>query len=261
MNVYVMVDAEGCSGIYSSEQVTENGNRREEGRRLMTADVNACARALKEAGVEKVYVRDCHGSANSVLFDQLSDAVDYCISGYTGQERMAGLEDCDGVILLGYHAMAGTARGLLEHSMSSKAVQNYWINGELVGETMIDAAIAGEMGKPVMLVSGDDRLCAEASALLPWTITCEVKRGITWGGAILYNQAAAHALLRAKTLDAVRALPNMQPYQIASPITLRCEVTERTHLPLPDSKPYMRIIDGRTYEVTGATMREALFRL
>ena len=45
-----------------------------------------------------------------------------------------------GLILLGYHAMAGTPGAILEHSMSSKSIQNYWINGRLAGEVAIDAA-------------------------------------------------------------------------------------------------------------------------
>ena len=36
------------------------------------------------------------------------------------------------VILLGYHAMAGTPGGILEHTMSSASVQNYWINGNII---------------------------------------------------------------------------------------------------------------------------------
>ena len=51
MNVYLMVDIEGISGIYAREQVLPEEPRFQEGRRLMTADINACMRGLKEAGV------------------------------------------------------------------------------------------------------------------------------------------------------------------------------------------------------------------
>jgi hypothetical protein len=36
---------------------------------------------------------------------------------------------------------------------------------------------------------------------------------------------------------------------------------ERGRLPLLASKPYMKIIDARTYEVKADTMNEALFRI
>jgi len=260
MNIYLMVDAEGISGIFSSEQVTEDGNRRMEGQRMMTADINACVNACKEAGIDKVYVRDCHGGANSVLYDELTDEANYYILGRTGTDRFVGLDDCDGVILLGYHAMAGTYGGVLEHSMSSKGIQHYWINGEVAGETAIDAAIVGDRGKPVIMVSGCDKLCAEAKALLPWVVTCEVKKGVTWGGAMLLPRGKAHALIREKTIEAVKNFARMKPYVVAKPVVFRTEMVERGILPSKYSKPYMRIIDGHTYEVEGATMEEALYR-
>ena len=63
MNVYVMVDIEGISGVYTKEQVLPLEARFAEGRRYMTRDVNCCVEGLKAAGVDKVYVRDCHGGS------------------------------------------------------------------------------------------------------------------------------------------------------------------------------------------------------
>ncbi len=261
MNIYLMVDAEGISGIYSREQVMDSGSRRAESRAYMTADINACVEACKEAGCEKVYVRDCHGGANTLIFEQLTPLADYCILGSTGTDRFVGLGDCDAVILLGYHAMAGTPGAILEHTMSSASVQNYWVNGVKFGETAIDAAIVGERGKPVIMVSGDDKLCAEAKSFLPWVVGCEVKRGVTWSGGMFLPQARAHALIREKTREAIESFSRMQPFTVEHPLTMRCETVERGVLPGAYGKPYMRIIDGRTYEVDADSMEEALYRL
>ncbi|NLD88592.1 MAG: M55 family metallopeptidase, partial [Clostridiales bacterium] len=143
MNILIMTDLEGISGIYDREQVTPSGYRFHEAREYMTADINVCVEACKEAGADKVYVRDCHGGSYTVIWEKLSPLADWCILGNTSTDRFAGLEDCDGVILLGYHAMAGTKGAFLEHSMSSASIQNYWINGNLAGETAIDAGIVG----------------------------------------------------------------------------------------------------------------------
>lgn len=260
MNVYLMVDAEGISGIYSPEQVMETGNRRAESRAYMTGDINACVEACKEAGCEKVYVRDCHGGANTLLFEQITPLADYVIMGRTGSDRFVGLEDCDAVILLGYHAKAGTPGAVLEHSMNSKSIMNYTVNGVVFGETAIDAAIVGERGIPVIMVSGDDKLCAEAKEFLPWAVGCEVKKGVTWGGGMLLPQARAHALIKEKTKEAIARFAEMKPFEIQHPVTMRVELIERGILPSEYSKPYMRIIDGRTYEVDADTMEEALYR-
>lgn len=261
MNIYIMVDAEGISGIYDKEQVMTTGSRYQEGRELMVRDINACIEGCKEAGADKVYVRDCHGGGANVIWSKLSDLADYYIIGNTGQDRFPGLDDCDGVILLGYHAMAGTPGAILEHTMSSATVQNYWINGIKAGEVAVDAGIVGDRGKPVIMVSGDDKVCKEAQNLLPKVVTAEVKKGITWRGGMLLPPHRAYTLIKEKTKEAISLLGDQQPLVFTKPIKLRAELTERGMLPLPYSKPYMTIIDGRTYEVEGNTMEEALFRL
>ena len=264
MNIYIMTDLEGISGITSREQVIPEASRYAEGRRLMVNDINVVVRACKEAGAEKVYVRDAHGGGMNVIWSELCEEADGYIIGYTGEDRFPCLDECDAVILLGYHAMAGTLGGTLEHSMSSTSIQNYWINGDRAGEVAIDAGIVGDKGKPVIMVSGDDKVCRESEALLPWVITAEVKRGITWKGGILLPQKKAHALLREKTIEAIRSMEadpdSFKPLQYAKPITMRVELVERGILPNQYVKPYMTIIDGRTYEVTGDSMEEVLFR-
>lgn len=79
--------------------------------------------------------------------------------------------------LLGYHAMAGTRLANLEHTMTSAAWHSFRVNGEAWGEVAIDAKIASEAGVPVIMVSGDDRLCREADAFLPGVERACVKHG------------------------------------------------------------------------------------
>ena len=256
-----MTDIEGISGIVSKDQVMKSAPMYQEGRHLMTAEINTCVKACKEAGAKKVYVRDCHADGCNVVYSDLCAEADGYIIGYTGQNRFPYLEECDAVILLGYHTMAGTAGGTLEHTMSSTAYQNFWLNEKKIGEIALDAGIVGEHGKPVIMVSGDDKACAEAKKILPWAITAEVKKGLTWRGAMLLPIAQAHALIREKTIEAIHNYDQTQPLKTTSPVTLRAELTERGNLPMQCAKPYMKIIDGRTYEVTANTIEEALFRL
>ncbi|XAE54973.1 M55 family metallopeptidase [Termitidicoccus mucosus] len=123
-NVYIMVDAEGISDIYESRQVTDGESRYVDCRINMVKDINACVEACKEAGVKKVFVRDAHSAGCNILWANLSSLADYYIIGDCRNNRFPGLEECDAVILLGYHAMAGTPNAILEHTMSSKEVQN-----------------------------------------------------------------------------------------------------------------------------------------
>ncbi len=263
MNVYIMADLEGISGIYCREQVTPDQRRFDEGRRFLTREINICAEACKTAGVEKVYVRDAHGGSYTLLWDQLSPAVDMAICGITGDARYVGIEDCDAAILLGYHAMAGTPGGLLEHTMSSATVQNYWLCGERIGEVALDAAILTDYKKPVIMVSGDDAVCKEAKHFLPNVVTAEVKKSVACFGTGLLPPALAKARIEEAVKEAINAFQHgkVSYYHVPKPVTLRVEKTERTQLPSLAAKPYMKIIDGRTYEVSGDCVEEALARL
>lgn len=258
MNVFILTDIEGISGICRREQVHPGDTRYEEGRRMLTEEINVCAEALKEAGVEKVFVRDGHAQGTNILWEKLSDAVDYCSVGDTGESRFPGIEECEYMVLLGRHAMAGVLNATLEHSLSSATIQNFWINGQKGGEIAINAAIAGDKGVKVILVTGDDKACEEARALMPWVTTAEVKKGLTWNGAMLLPRGKAHALIRQKTIEAVRNAQKAQLFQFEKPVRFRVELTERQRLPNRIGRPSVNIIDGRTFEVYGNSMEEAL---
>lgn len=263
MNVYVMVDAEGLSGVHLASQVMPDGCHYQEFRRLMTEEINACVEGLKAGGANRVIVRDAHASGNNVIWSLLTDLADGYVMGNSCDVRLPGFESCDALVLLGYHAMAGTERAVLEHTMSSRQWQNFWINGRKSGEIAIDAAVAGASGKPVILVSGDDKACAEAEDFLPGVVTAVVKQGMSVEGAIHLPRTQAHDLIRRKAAEAVEKAVSggFHPYVVVSPVTLRLELVERGQIPDPVARPDICRIDGRTYEVTAETVEIAMSRL
>ena len=261
MNVYVMVDIEGISGIYTRQQVLPTEPRFNEGRKYMTADVNACTAGLKAAGVEKVYVRDCHGGSYSLLWDELSDDADYYICGDRRNKRFKGIEDCDAVILLGYHAMAGTLGGVLEHSWSSACIQNIFINGIKRGDIAMDSAAAALYNKPVIMISGDDAACREAHEIMPEIVCAEVKKSESVYGAMLLPPQKAHKLIYEKSIEAVKNASNCKLFTFGDSLDVTVEVTERSPLPNESSRPYVSIIDGRTYKVKADNAEQLIYRL
>lgn len=259
MNIFVMVDMEGISGINCREQVTPGTALYEEGRQMMTSDIDSCVQGCALAGADRIVVRDAHGSAQNFRWLDLPEQAEYII-GPIGNRRMPGIETFDGVILLGYHAMAGTANAILEHTWSSSGIQNLYLNGRKTGEIGLDAAIAGEYGKPVILVSGDDKACAEATEFLPGVVTAEVKTGCGLYGGRLLSRVKSGAIIREKTAEAVRQISSIKPCQAEHPVVLRVELTERSQPPSLIERPYVRLIDSRTYEVEADSVEAALFR-
>lgn len=260
MKVYVMVDIEGISGIYHVDQTIKGRDRFDEGRRFLTADVNACVAGLKEAGVDEIHVCDCHDSSYSLIWDEASADVDYYISGYIPTGRYHTIDECDAVILLGYHAMSGTQGAVLRHSYSGGEIQNMYMNGTRIGEIAYDAAIAGEHNKPVIMVSGDDKAVAEAKEFLPNVVTACVKKGMSFGGAMLMPAEKAHKLIYEKTIEAVKNFENCKPFTFKKPLECKLEVTTRITLNNMACDDYMKIIDGQTLLVTGDTAEEILNR-
>lgn len=255
MTIFVMVDMEGISGICRVSQVDPEGAHYQDGRRRVTQDVNACVEGCFAGGARKVVVRDAHGKGFNFIWEELDSRAEY-ITGTVPQGRMHDIGRFDGLILLGYHAMAGTPDSVLEHTMSSKAWQNFWINGRKCGEIAIETGIAGDSGVPVIMVSGDDKTCKEARALIPGVQTVEVKKGLGVEGAQLLSKEKAHALIRDGAARAVKLCKTIKPVRFRHPVTMRLELVSRGVVPA--TRKGVRVIDGRTYEARGWTVEETL---
>src|SRR5688500_15395661 len=123
------------------------------------------------------------------------------------------------------HAMAGTADGVLSHTVSSEAWHNLWFNGVLVGETGINAAMCGHWGCPVLLVTGDTATCVEAKALLGTELTTvAVKQGLTRFSARQIPPVRAREMIEAGAREALRNLKAVQPYDPGKPAEIIVEV-------------------------------------
>ncbi|MBO4630671.1 MAG: M55 family metallopeptidase [Lentisphaeria bacterium] len=254
MKIYIFADLEGISGVSGSSFVLADGANYALGKKYLTADVNACAKACFEAGADEVVVRDGHGAGNSVLWNEVDPRV-RLIQGVTPGKRFYDIEGSDAVILLGYHAMAGTQNALLEHTYSSKSFQNMWLNGVRAGEFAIDTAIAGDYGIPVIMTSGCDKLCAEAKTFHPDVVTCEVKKSTSQQGAMLLSPDAAHILIEEKTQEAIAKFKagRIKPKTV-SPAVIRKEYVERM-------EPMQGLCDDRITEVSADTVEKAFLNL
>lgn len=249
---------EGISGICRRSQVLAGGEHYEEGRRYMSWDVNACVRGCRDAGATDIVVRDVHATTSNLVWHELDGGARY-IMGSSRKGRMPDIASYDGVILLGYHAMAGTPMGILEHTSNSLRWQNCWLNGEKAGELAIDGATAGEQGVPVIMVSGDDKTCEEAAPLFEGAELVQVKQGLDIEGGMLLSREVSHQLIEEHARRAVSRAHDVRPYTVSSPVTMRLELVSRGEL--PRNQRHVNIIDGRTYEVTADSVAEAVVLL
>jgi D-amino peptidase len=117
----------------------------------------------------------------------------------------------DGLLLLGFHAKAGTPQALLPHTYELD-IADLRVEGASLGEIGLETMIAGELGVPLLLCVGDDRGCAEARALAPEALCVETKKSFAETGALVYplSETAERIEAAARTLRA--GPPRVAPY-------------------------------------------------
>jgi D-amino peptidase len=206
------------------------------GRVLYTEEINAAVRGAKSAGATEIVVMDCHGAGgdwdfNSLVPELLDPACEYVVQKEWTEYTQFLEEGCDGALFVGMHAMAGVPDGVMSHTVSGQAWLNLRFNGTLVGETGINAALCGNWGCPVLLVTGDRAVCRESRALLgDGLTTVEVKQGFGRFSARQVVPARARELIEEGTRKALADPKAVQPYDPGRPCEIEIDFTSPDRL-------------------------------
>ena len=125
-----------------------------------------CAGYVKP-GLDEILVTDGHDRGTNILIEELDPCAHLICGDYSPLAMVQGIDQgIDGVIFVGYHARAGSQNAILDHTWSSRRVANLWLNDILVGEYGLNGAVAGHFNVPVLMLSGDQTACAQATELL-----------------------------------------------------------------------------------------------
>jgi D-amino peptidase len=254
MRVHIISDMEGVSGIVKWEQTSGGEPLYEEGRKLYTEEINAAVRGAKAAGATEIVVMDCHGAGkgwtfNSLLPEQLDPDCDWVVQNEWTEYTSFLEEGCDAALFVGMHARAGSALGGMSHTVSGTQWQNLWFNDDLVGETGINAALCGTWGCPVLMVTGDDAVCAEARELLGEGVTTvAVKKATGRFSARNIPPVKARAMIEEGAKRALGDLVAVPPYDPGKPCTVRVQYGSPDHVYKFRYRHGVEIVDPRTIE-------------
>jgi len=154
-----------------------------EGRKSLTADVNAAIAGLKAAGATEVVVVDGHGSGNStgpdVFEDQLIEPARMHYRNRPFDIYMDSYDaSFDAIVAIAMHASAGNSVGFLSHTYTVEDTE-YRVNGIPFCESQILAMGAARVKVPLIMVSGDDQLEREVNRHLPWAKYATVKHAVS----------------------------------------------------------------------------------
>jgi len=170
---------------------------------------------------------------------------------------MEGIDETfDAVIFIGYHASTTNTRGVRAHTMSSGNLTSVKLNGVAVPEAGINAAIAGHFGVPVVMISGDDAIVAEASDLLGDIEGAVLKWSHGFHSATTVMPEVGIRIIEESVAGALGRLGDFRPYRLDSPI--RLEVSFKNYLPaeLLAYLPIVQRVDSHTIAFTGKDMLE-----
>lgn len=216
MKLYLSADIEGIAGASHWDEASKGGEGYEDLRELMTRQVVAACESATQAGVTEILVKDAHSSGRNLILKMLPDNV-RVIRGWSGSP-MGMVQELDssfaGLMLIGWHACAGSAANPLAHTLTEK-YSRILINGQPASEMSIYATLAGTYNVPLVFISGDEEICAQASELTD-CVPCPVSKGVG-ASSISLSPAWAEKEIRSGVQRAVelRKMGRMRPLTVA----------------------------------------------
>jgi D-amino peptidase len=188
---------------------------------LLTDEVNAVIAGAIEAGATEFVVNDSHHSMRNLHPQDLLGQATLITGKHKPLYMMEGLDQSfDGICFVSYHGSIGAEHAVLSHTYNPGAIWEVRINGEVVGESGINALVAAHYGVPIIFVSGDAVTIQEAQTIAPEAEKVVVKQSLGRFAAAHIHPTVACELLHAGALRAVHNLSTMQPPQFSLPVTL-----------------------------------------
>jgi D-amino peptidase len=267
--VYISADMEGIWGIVHGNQTSSDSPEYGLARKWMADDVNAVVAGLFEAGAQEVVVNDSHGSMRNIIADALDPRASLISGTPKPLSMMQGIDGTfDACVFVGYHARAGTAPAVLDHTISGGTVHAIRVNGQEMPELGLNAAIAGYFNVPVIMLSGDTETCAQAKSILgDALITVSVKEAQGRYAARNFPVDEARRRLREGAKEALQKKSQVAVYRLKAPFKFELEVNTSAQAELPTLIYLVKRTNPRTVEfssddyLTGFKLLRALISL
>ncbi len=257
MRVFVSVDMEGVTGVAAPTDVVKGEADYAAGRDLLVGDVNAAVEGAIAGGATDVLVNDSHSSMANLPRGALHEDARLIRGRTKPRSMMQGIDPDHGVALfVGYHAMAGTPGAVLNHTFIGHELLRLRVDGAEAGELGWNARLAGALGVPVGLVTGDDATAAEAHDEVGSAVrTAVVKGGIDRFTADCHPPAVARDRIRSEAQRAVEVAEagGLSPLSPTEPTTIEADWSATNQAARAASMPGVDRAGPRTTAVEADT--------
>jgi len=257
LKVYISADMEGVTGVVTGDQLGPGGFEYQRFRRIMTNEVNAAIEAAREMGATEILVSDSHGNGENLLIEELPSDIQLIRSWPRPLMMMEGIDaSFDAAIFIGYHASTSNTQGVRAHTISSANLTAVRLNGVEMMEASINAAIAGDFGVPVVMISGDDAVVEEARRVVGDMEGAVVKWSLGFHAARTLMPEPSYALIKDRVRAALGRLDEFTPYRMDGPVEL--EISFKNYMPaeLMAYLPNVDRVDAHTIRFVGQDMTE-----
>jgi D-amino peptidase len=223
MKIYISADIEGIAGISNWDEARKAHPAYPEFRAEMTEEVVAACDGALSAGATELLIKDAHDTGRNIIASRLPDRAKL-IRGWSGHP-LAMVQELDksfaALALVGYHSKAGTQDNPLAHTLTLQ-IASLRLNGELCSEFRLHSYAAALFGVPVVFLSGDKGICAEAAKLIPALKPVAVSEG-RGASTISIQPALAQRLIREGMSAALQG--DLSRYRVKLPEHFVLEIT------------------------------------
>jgi D-amino peptidase len=238
-------------------QLGPSGFEYQRAREFMTEEVKAAVEAAFEAGATEILISDSHGNGQNLLIEKLPRNITLVRAFPRPLMMMQGIDETfDGVIFLGYHTGTTNPQGVRAHTMSSASLADVRLNGISMPEAGVNAAIAGHFNVPVIMISGDDAIVKEATALLGNIEGAVVKWAYGFHSARTLMPEAAYELIREKVKQAIGRIKDFKPYKLRTPVQLDVRFKNYRPSEVLSYLPIVERTDSHSIKFAGKDMIE-----
>ena len=217
----IRCDMEGVSGVVSYEQAEPGRTEYAFGQKMFMSDLSALIDGLNEGGADEIVIYDEHFHGRNIALDQLPENVTAICGKPPYRKDWAGGLDRSftGLILLGFHSKRNTGK-LLHHSYEPD-IRDLILNGVSVGEIGMEAAIAGDWGVPLLMITADSAGIAEAKKLVPKVVGVSVKESLSADGGACSSARLTAGKIRESAAGIARHAPAVKPWKISGGVELK----------------------------------------
>jgi D-amino peptidase len=216
MRILISADMEGATGVTWPADVEPGTEQWQRCRRMFTSDVNAAVAGCFAGGATSVLINEAHATMRNLLLEELDPRAVMLTGRHKDLSMVEGIQHdgVDGVAFVGYHAAAG-AEGVLAHTYLPNSITAITLNGERASEGLLNAHVAAEYGVPIMLVTGDDRTCADAAGYAPGVPSVAVKDCVSRYAAICRPPEVTAEAIRSAARDGMKLAGRVPPVNAA----------------------------------------------